>query len=213
MLRVVLALVLCVVSSLPALATSRGNFKEGYQALLRRDYDKAIEYLTLAIEIGDLTRSNQALAYHYRGALFLKRERIDEAILDLDRALELNPRLATAYGDRGIAHRKKGEYELAIADYSEAMRLWPEWHDWYLHRGMVFVILGRFDDAIADYGTALKLRPRFVAALVARADAYVAKGESDKAIGDLGRAIAIDRDATVKYPGISEKLARLGVVP
>ena len=213
MLRFALAVVLCVVASLPAAATSRGNFREGYQALLRRDYDKAIAYLTRAIEIGDLRRSNQALAYHYRGALYLKRDRIDEAIADLDRALALNPLLATAYGDRGIAHRKNGDYELAIADYGEAIRLWPEWHDWYIHRGIVFSMLGRHDEAIADYGTALRLRPRLVSALVARADAYLAKGENENAIADFQRAAALDRDVATNYPGIAEKIVRLGVVP
>lgn len=213
MLRSALAIVLCVVASLPAAATSRGNFREGYQALLRRDYDKSIAYLTRAIEIGDLTRSNQALAYHYRGALYLKRERIDEAIADLDRALALNPRLATAYGDRGIAHRKKGDYERAIADYGDAIRLWPDWHDWYIHRGIVFSTLGRYDEAIADYGTALRLRPRLVKALLARADAYLAKGENENAIADFRRATALDRDAAINHPGIAEKLVRLGVVP
>jgi tetratricopeptide (TPR) repeat protein len=213
MLRFALAIALCIVSSLPAAATSRGNFREGYQALLRRDYDKAIAHLTRAIEIGDLTRPNQALAYHYRGALYLKRERIGEAIADLDRAIALNPRLATAYGDRGIAHRKNGDYELAIADYREAIRLWPEWHDWYIHRGLVFSMLGRYDDAIADYGTALRLRPRVLSALVARADAYLAKGENENAIVDFRRATALDRDVAVTYPGIAEKLARLGAGP
>ena len=122
MVRAIFVIALCVLSSLPAQATSRGNFREGYQALLRRDYDKAIAHLTRAIEIGDLSRGNQALAYHYRGALYLKRERNEDAIQDLDRALALNPRLATAYSDRGIAHRRKGQYELAIADYTEAIR-------------------------------------------------------------------------------------------
>jgi tetratricopeptide (TPR) repeat protein len=213
MLRFALAIALCVMASLPAAATSSGNFREGYQALLRKDYDKAIAHLTRAIEIGDLTRANQALAYHYRGALYLKRERVGEAIADLDRALTLNPRLATAYGDRGIAHRKNGDYELAIADYGEAIRLWPEWHDWYIHRGLVFNMLGRYDDAIADYGTALSLRPRLVNALVARADAYLAKGEYENAISDFQHAAMLDRDVAANYPGIAERLVRARATP
>jgi tetratricopeptide (TPR) repeat protein len=96
MVRVVLALMLCLVPLVSAEATSRGHFKQGYQALLRRDYDKGIEHLSRAIDIGDLNRTNLALAYHYRGALYLKRERVDEAILDLDRAIALDPKLATA---------------------------------------------------------------------------------------------------------------------
>jgi tetratricopeptide (TPR) repeat protein len=197
MVRCALAVVLCVLLAVPAAATSRGNFREGYQALLRRDYDKAIEHLTRAIDIGDLSRPNQALAYHYRGALYLKRERIDEAIIDLDRALALNPRLATAYGDRGIAHRKRGQYDLAIADYGEAIPLWPEWHDWYLHRGIVFSTLGRHD----------------VNAFVARADAYLAKGENANAAADFRRAVALNRDVIVNYPRIAERIGPLGALP
>ena len=211
MQRIAFAILLCVLSSQPAGATSRGNFREGYQALLRRDYDKAIEHLTRAIDIGDLARATQALAYHYRGALYLKRERDDEAIQDLDRALALNPRLATAYSDRGIAHRRKGQYELAIADYSQAIRLWPEWHDWYLHRGIALSAIGRHDEAIADYGTALSLRPNLVSALVARGDAHLAKGETANAIADFRRAMTLDRDLAVTYPSVPEKLARLAV--
>lgn len=213
MVRFVLAIMLCLVPLRSAEATSRGHFKEGYQALLRRDYDKGIEHLTRAIDIGDLTRADLALAYHYRGALYLKRNRIDEAILDLDKALALNPRLATAYGDRGIAYRKQGRYELAIADYGEAIRLWPEWHDWYIHRGIALGALGRHEDAIADYTKALSLRPNLVSALVARADAYLARGENDNALADFQRALALDRDLSVNYPGVTEKVARLSATP
>ena len=213
MLRFALAILLCVFSSVPAVATSRGNFREGYQALLRRDYDKSIEHFTRAIDIGDLSRSNQALAYHYRGALYLKRERIDEAILDLDRALAINPRLATAYGDRGIAHRKKGLYALAIADYGEAIRLWPEWHDWYLHRGLALSALGRFDEAITDYGQALALKPNLVTALVARGNAHLATGDNENARADFQRALALDENLIADYPSLEEKLTRLGAGP
>jgi tetratricopeptide (TPR) repeat protein len=213
MLRFLLAILLCVVPFAAAEAASRGHFKEGYQALLRRDYAKGIEHLTRAIDLGDLSRANQALAYHYRGALYLKEERLEEAILDLDRALALNPRLATAYGDRGIAYRKQGRYELAMADYSEAIRLWPEWHDWYLHRGIALVAIGRHDEAIADYGRALSLRPSLVNALVARGNAYLATQDNAKAIADFKRALALDRDLLLTYPSVAEKLAQLGASP
>jgi tetratricopeptide (TPR) repeat protein len=211
--RFALAIMLCLVPLFSAQATSRGHFNEGYKALLRRDYDKGIEHLTRAIEIGDLNRATQALAYHYRGALYLKRERIAEAIVDLDKALALNPELATAYGDRGIAYRKQGRYEMAIADYGEAIRLWPEWHDWYIHRGIALSALERQDEAIADYTKALSLRRNLVNALVGRGNAYLAKGENENAIADFRRALALDRDLIATYPTIVEKLERLGVTP
>src|SRR5258708_36775992 len=120
-----LALALAALVSLPAQASGKADLKSGYAALLRHDYGLAIGYLTSAIEAGDLSRANLVLAYHYRGAEYLKTDRYDEAIDDFDRAIALEPRLPTAYSDRGIAYRKKGDYGRAIADYTAAIRIWP----------------------------------------------------------------------------------------
>ena len=142
-------------SSFPAQASGKGDLKSGYAALLRHDYERAIQYLTTAIDTGDLSRANLALAYHYRGAEYLKTDRYDEAIGDFDSAIALEARLPTAYSDRGIAHRKKGDYDKAIADYSAAIRIWPNWHDWYFNRGLAYSAMGRHDEAIADFSKAL----------------------------------------------------------
>ena len=124
MLRIrscVLGSLLAIVAAAPACASSRSDFRAGYDALRRQDHDKAISLFTSAIDDGaGLNRTNLALAYHYRGVEYQKTGRYDEAIADLDRAIMLEPvKLPTAYSDRGIAYRKKGDYAKAIADYTE----------------------------------------------------------------------------------------------
>ena len=52
-LAVMLGAILCA----PAQASARGDLKAGYDAMLRRDYEKAIALLTGAIESGDLSRA------------------------------------------------------------------------------------------------------------------------------------------------------------
>src|SRR5882672_8154471 len=108
MFRIPLGIVFAVLLSFSAEASGKADLKSGYAALLRHDYGLAIQYLTSAIEAGDLSRANLALAYHYRGAEYLKTGRDDEAIADFDRALALNPTLFTAYYDRGVAFKRKG---------------------------------------------------------------------------------------------------------
>src|SRR3984893_18367072 len=125
MFRIALGSALAALLSFPAQARGKGDLKSGYAALLRHDYSLAIRYLTGAIEAGDLSRANLTLAYHYRGAEYLKTGRYDEAILDLEPALALERRLPAAYSDRGIAYRKQGDYGRAIADYNAAIRIWP----------------------------------------------------------------------------------------
>ena len=87
---------LAALLSFPAQASGKADLKSGYAAVLRHDHSLAIQYLASAIEAGDLSRANLALAYHCRGAEYLKTGRYDEAILDLDRAIALEPRLPAA---------------------------------------------------------------------------------------------------------------------
>jgi len=52
-----------------------------------------------------------------------------EAILDLDRALVLNPSLASAYYVRGLVYGSKGEYDKASRDLDRAVELDPSFSD------------------------------------------------------------------------------------
>ncbi len=213
MFRIPLGIVLAAFLSFPAQASGKGDLKAGYAALMRHDYGRAIQYLTTAIESGDLSPANLALAYNYRGAEYLKTDRYDDAIGDFNRSIALNSQLPTAYSDRGIAYRKKGNYEKAIADYSEAIRIWPNWRDWYLNRGLAYAAMGRHDEAIADFGRALFFKPDFAEVYVARADVYLRSGRRIEALADYRRAVREKPDVLRDYPGIAAKMAMLGATP
>jgi tetratricopeptide (TPR) repeat protein len=213
MFRIALWFALAALLSCPAQASGKGDLKSGYAALLRHDSGLAIQYLTSAIEADDVSRANLTLAYHYRGAEYLMTGRYDDAILDLTRAIALEPRLPTAYSDRGIAYRKKGDYGRAIADYTEAIRIWPNWHDWYLNRGLAYAATGRDDEAIADFGRALFFRPDLAEANVARADAYLQQGRTMEALADYQKALREKPQIRQDYPGIAAKMAMLGAAP
>ena len=204
---------LAALLSFPAQASGKADLKSGYAAVLRHDHGLAIQYLTSAIEAGDLSRANLALAYHYRGAEYLKTDRYDDAIVDLDRAIALEPRLPAAYSDRGIAYRKKGDYEKAIAEYSAAIEIWPNWHDWYFNRGLAYAAMGRHNEAIADFGKALFFKPDFAEGYVARADAYLQKGRTIEALADYHKALRERPGIRQDYPGIAAKMAMLSAAP
>lgn len=214
MLRFAAALMLSAMIASGAHASGRSDLKAGYDAVRRHDYAKAIQLLTGAIDSGDLSRANLALAYHYRGAEYLRINRYDEAIADQDRAIQLDPgKLPTAYNDRAIAYRNKGNYARAIADYSEAIRLWPDWHDWYLNRGIAYAADRQYDAAIADYSKALYYRPGLVTALIARADAYAQAGRKQQALADYEAALRGHASLFTDYPGVAEKIAALRAAP
>jgi tetratricopeptide (TPR) repeat protein len=63
------------------------------------------------------------MAYNNRGAAFMNKGEYDEAIADLDKAIELSPEFAMAYSNRGAAYINKGEYDKAISDSNKAIKL------------------------------------------------------------------------------------------
>jgi tetratricopeptide (TPR) repeat protein len=213
--RVTLGSLFATALIVPAFASARSDMKAGYDAMRRQDYGKAIMFFTSAIQTGDLTRANLALAYHYRGVEYLKTGRYDEAIADLDQAIMLEPvKLPTAYSDRGIAYRKKGDYAKAIADYTQAIRLWPDWHDWYLNRGLAYAANNQYADAIADFGRALYYRPELPTAYIARGDAYLALDRKSEALADYKRAQRHHGSLLEQYPGLAAKIDALdGGIP
>jgi tetratricopeptide (TPR) repeat protein len=210
--RISAALFFATMLAPAALASSGSDLKAGYAAVLRHQYDQAIARLTAAIDAGVLNPRDQALAYQWRGAEYLHKGEDELAILDFNRALDLDPTLATAYSDRGVAHRRQGRYEFAIADYTEAIRLWPNWHDWYLNRGLAYQALGRHDEAIADFTKAVFYAPGLAKGYLLRADAEAEKNNLREAAADIRRATRIDANAFAGFPMLAEKFRKLGLL-
>ena len=86
-------------------------------------------------------------------------DELDQAIIDFNAALRIEPSNPIHYFNRGTAYTKKKDNSNAIADYSEAIRLAPRLAPAYNNRGHEFEIAGERDKAIADYRTALQLAP------------------------------------------------------
>lgn len=85
--------------------------------------------------------------------------RYDEAIADLDHALQLQPDFYNALLNRGLAKRKNGDLSGAVDDYNAAIELEPARMDAYNNRGTVFLRQERYDRAIADFQKALDQQP------------------------------------------------------
>ena len=74
---------------------------------------------------GDADRSEIYRSYGERGSAYGRLGRFDEAITDLTKGIELNPRYAFAYLIRAQIYEKKNDRDKAIADYRQALALDP----------------------------------------------------------------------------------------
>ncbi|NJN61895.1 MAG: tetratricopeptide repeat protein [Coleofasciculaceae cyanobacterium RL_1_1] len=149
--------------------------------------------------------AGRAQAFYQRG--LQKVEEGDEpgALLDFDRAIDLNPDDANAYYKRANVHFDMGNYEMALADYSTAIKLNPNDSDAYFNRGLAQMDMGNLQGAITDFSSVLQLNPN-------DPDAYYHRGLASHDVDDFQSSIqdytqAILLDAENPYPYISRGLA------
>lgn len=87
----------------------------------------------------DVKDTENAEFYFKRGFEQQNNGKLDQAISDYDKAIEINPVYADAYFNRGNAYKDKGQLAQAIIDYSKAIEINPEDFAAYNNRGIAFI--------------------------------------------------------------------------
>jgi lipoprotein NlpI len=103
---------------------------------------RAIEVASQAIE-GD---PDSARLRFYRGTLYVRQRRHEQALADFDRVLEIDPRNADAYGHRGSERFTLGRFADSIADFDREIELDPPREPGHWKRGISYYYAGRYDE-------------------------------------------------------------------
>jgi TonB family protein len=156
----------------------------------RGDYFKALDDLNYAIKL----EPNNGDFYHTRAQIYDRLDKLDEAIADATKAIEL---ISSEFGRsvefafRGSVYKRQSKLHEAIKDYDEAVKLAPDFAYHWGNRGRVYVALQDYNKAIADFTEAIKLDPGNRYFLRDRAEAYKAMGQMDLAGQDESTASAM----------------------
>lgn len=152
--------------SAPPAVRARLLSQAGQAWLVSRLPDRAHAALTMAIEIApelpDLLVD--------RAVTLAAARNYWEAIDDLNRALELQPRYGIALALRASAYRFVDSLDLAMDDAEEAVRAAPGLPEAYLERGILRRLRGNVAGARADWLRVLVLEPDGDAGETARAN-------------------------------------------
>ena len=116
------------------------------------------------------------------------------AIVDYDKAIQLNPNYSLAYNNRGLAKSALGDKKGAIVDYDKAIQLNPNDAQAYNNRGLAKSALGDKKGAIVDYDKAIQLNPNDALAYNNRGWAKSDLGDNQGAIVDYNKAIQINQN-------------------
>ena len=112
-------------------------------------------------------------------ATFIRKRRLDEAIVRAERARERNARAFEAYHNLALAYRANGEFDRALAEMRRGLELFPDLPRAHFQLGATLALSGRPRDAIAEFERAVAGsstgNPRFLAYL---GYAYAAAGRT-----------------------------------
>jgi tetratricopeptide (TPR) repeat protein len=95
--------------------------------------------------------------YHQQGRKDIQEDKFAEAIEALNKALDMNPYLATAFNARGYAHFRLKQYKEAIADFDAAIKLNPLYGNAFTNRASAKRAAGDKAGADADQAKARDL--------------------------------------------------------
>jgi len=131
-------------------------------------------------------------AYFNLGVHYNENDRVDEAIEQFKKVIEINPRYAIAHNNLGIAYTKKGMLDKAVYEYEQALAINPRHERAHYNLGVVYFKQGDFDRAIDKYKSTLKINPNHAKAYCNLGNAYNKKGLWENAITEYKNALAIN---------------------
>ncbi len=146
-------------------------------------------------------------AYGGRGNALLINGSMDRALLDLNKAIELDSNNAEAYSNRGFVYESKGLLEQALADCNKAIEINPKMASAYINRAVVYKKNGLLDNVLKDLNKTLELQPynaieinfKMAGVYNDRGSAYGMKGLLDPAFSDFNKAIELRSNFSEAY--------------
>lgn len=109
-----------------------------------------------------------AEAHASLGEALVAKGRIDDAIMEYRRAIELNPELAGAHINLGLILADQGQHDEAIAEYHKAISIQPNLANAHYNLGLALAAKGRRSEAIAEFREAIRIIARLKSPLKAK---------------------------------------------
>lgn len=114
----------------------------------------------------DTIRKNpdSMLAHTNLGSIYGRQGKFDEAVSELNKALQINPEYSNAYNDLGMVFQKQGNIDKAISCYQRALLITPEDAPAHNNLGNAFQLKGDFKQAMHHYSEAIRIKPNYATA-------------------------------------------------
>ncbi|XP_069091131.1 tetratricopeptide repeat protein 13 isoform X1 [Pleurodeles waltl] len=136
---------------------------------------------------------NHPEVYEQRAEILSPLGRISEALIDLSKAIELQP-TARLYRHRGTLHFISEDYSTAHEDFQSSLELHRNQPIALLYKGLTFFHRGLLKEAIETFKEALKQKADFIDAYKSLGQAYRELGNFDAATESFQKALMLDQN-------------------
>jgi serine/threonine protein kinase/tetratricopeptide (TPR) repeat protein len=164
------------------------------RAMEEGDYDGALGFYNL---IEESHTTCFPWAYNGRAYIYFVQGRIDEALADYGRALELEPSFVGARSNRSYARFCCGDFEGAIEDCNRAIEIDGDNAELLNNRGGAFLSLGREQAAMADFDKSIEINSGHSPAYFNRGFLKLCQSQNKAAIEDMMKAARLNSSSPV----------------
>ena len=131
-------------------------FHQAYELQMDQQYEQAISLYKQSIEVYPTAEAHTFLGWTYSF-----QERLDEAIEECHRAIEVDPDFGNPYNDIGVYLMQKGQFDEALSwleRAKQAPRYEPR-HFPYLNSGRIYWARGEWLKALREFERAVDIMP------------------------------------------------------
>ena len=160
------------------------------------DVEGALDAFSVAIAANP---DGASVAYYYRGLVYVDQGKVNEAIDDFDKAIEIDKHFPQAYAARGTANLMISRPAKAAEDFDKALQLDPNNATTYVNRARAYMGLKMTAEAEADLDKAIELDPKLLAAYFNRGVLRMLQENPEGALEDFNQCVAINPNAPAPY--------------
>lgn len=144
-----------------------------------------------------------------RGNELSRAGKFEEAVVEYEQALEIEPENVDLLSNLGVAYYNLGQLDKAIDHYSRAIEIAPNDADIRSNLAAAYVQLDQLDNALEEYKKAVELNPSLAQAFFGLGVVYALKGRTDDAIQAFEKFQELDPGEDLQATNDAEKYLKL----
>lgn len=125
----------------------------------------------------------------------------DQALIDFERTLKLDPNNDLAYKGRSFVYYQLNRFEEALSDSNRSIELNPSSADAYVGRGYIYNALRMYDDALNDFNTAISLASDYAPAYAGLGYTHMNLSNYQESLSYYDRSIELDPNLLAGFNG------------